>query len=86
MMLFREFSNAPSEWTWHPAARTGSFPLPDVFRKARILNDWSVCIREIAERRDRAQFQSLFLHFSPRLKSFFLRAGGESTLAEDLAQ
>jgi RNA polymerase sigma-70 factor (ECF subfamily) len=50
------------------------------------VTDWADCIRAIAERRDRAQFQSLFLHFAPRLKGFFLRSGAADGWAEDLAQ
>ena len=79
-----EFSDAGWRRTWHPVIRTG---LPDgILRKARIVKDWADCIRAIAQTRDRAQFQSLFGHFAPRLKSFFLRSGAESALAEDLAQ
>ncbi len=48
--------------------------------------DWSDCISAIAARRDRQAFALLFAHFAPRLKSFFLRSGADSGLAEELAQ
>ena len=87
MIVCAEFSDAGAGRACHPVLHTGHFPLPVLLlRKARFVTDWSDCIRAIAERRDRAQFQSLFLHFAPRLKSFFLRSGAAPGLAEDLAQ
>jgi RNA polymerase sigma-70 factor (ECF subfamily) len=50
------------------------------------VTDWSECIVAIAQKRDRQQFALLFAHFGPRLKSFFLRLGASSGLAEDLMQ
>lgn len=40
----------------------------------------------IAQSQDRGAFQSLFLHFAPRLKSYLLRAGAPAQQAEELAQ
>lgn len=40
----------------------------------------------IAQARDRAAFEQLFLHFAPRLKAFLLRGGSAPQQAEDLAQ
>lgn len=50
------------------------------------VTDWSDCIIAIAASRDRQAFASLFGHFAPRLKSFFVRSGAAPGLAEDLAQ
>ncbi|MBI3180365.1 MAG: sigma-70 family RNA polymerase sigma factor, partial [Deltaproteobacteria bacterium] len=43
-------------------------------------------LRAIALHRDRDAFQALFGHYGPRLKAYFLRAGGDATLAEELLQ
>ncbi|MGA9794415.1 MAG: sigma-70 family RNA polymerase sigma factor [Rhizomicrobium sp.] len=40
----------------------------------------------VGERGDRAAFAALFGHFAPRVKSYLLRLGASSPLAEDLAQ
>jgi len=50
------------------------------------VTDWSDCILAIAANRDRDRFAELFLHFGPRLKSFFLRLGVPPGQAEDLVQ
>jgi RNA polymerase sigma-70 factor (ECF subfamily) len=87
MIRRAEFPGAGKGRAWHLALHTGLFLAPVLTpRKARIVTDWSDCIRAIAETRDRAQFQTLFLHFAPRLKGFFLRTGAAPGLAEDLAQ
>ena len=52
----------------------------------RFVTDWSDCIFAIATRRDRVAFAALFGYFAPRLKSFFIRSGALSGMAEDLAQ
>lgn len=56
------------------------------FSWSPLLSDWPDLIAAIAQRRDREAFTRLFAHFAPRLKGFFLRAGAEAGLAEDLAQ
>lgn len=43
-------------------------------------------IGEIAEKRSKAAFATLFTHFAPRIKSFMMRKGADAELAEDLAQ
>lgn len=43
-------------------------------------------VAAVAMRRDREAFAVLFRHFGPRLKSFFMRGGMSSGLAEDLVQ
>ncbi len=40
----------------------------------------------VAVRRDRAAFETLFLHFAPRVKSYLLKLGAGAPLADDLAQ
>lgn len=40
----------------------------------------------IARTRDRQAFAALFLHFGPRLKTFFLKGGLSAQVAEELAQ
>ncbi len=46
----------------------------------------SECIVAVARARDLAAFTTLFLHFAPRLKAYFLRLGTQQKAAEDLAQ
>jgi RNA polymerase sigma-70 factor (ECF subfamily) len=50
------------------------------------VKDWSACVVAIARARDREAFASLFGHFAPRLKGYFLRLGVPMGTAEDLAQ
>jgi RNA polymerase sigma-70 factor, ECF subfamily len=77
----------------YPAWQAGAGPRPEfagrliaVWEAAVSVTDWSQCIVAIAKTRDRQQFAALFAHFGPRLKSFFLRLGVASNVAEDLAQ
>ena len=46
----------------------------------------SKSIVRIAETRDEASFEIVFRHFAPRLKSYFLRLGADSSLAEEITQ
>jgi RNA polymerase sigma-70 factor, ECF subfamily len=43
-------------------------------------------LRRVAAARDQESFAALFAHFAPRLKSFMMRKGTTSELAEDLVQ
>jgi RNA polymerase sigma-70 factor (ECF subfamily) len=45
--------------------------------------DWNHCLKTVGETQDKASFSLLFEHFSPRLKSFLLKAGN---LAEESAE
>jgi RNA polymerase sigma-70 factor (ECF subfamily) len=47
---------------------------------------WSEHVVEIARIRDRSRFAELFGYFAPRLKSYFMRLGQGSDVAEELAQ
>ncbi|MGN6515605.1 MAG: sigma-70 family RNA polymerase sigma factor [Rhizomicrobium sp.] len=40
----------------------------------------------VATKRDRAAFETIFLHFAPRIKSYLLRLGASAALADDLTQ
>jgi RNA polymerase sigma-70 factor, ECF subfamily len=88
MILRQEFPGANAIGTWHGAgSRPRYFPRPGFVQwKAPKVIDWPGCISAIAHQRDRAQFQILFGHFAPRLKSFFIRSGATPGVAEDLAQ
>jgi RNA polymerase sigma-70 factor, ECF subfamily len=46
----------------------------------------SDCVVAVARARDLAAFTTLFLHFAPRLKAYFLRLGAGDRAAEELAQ
>lgn len=48
-----------------------------------ILSD---CIVRIAAQQDQAAFETLFKHFAPRLKSYFIKRGGDPALAEEITQ
>jgi RNA polymerase sigma-70 factor, ECF subfamily len=61
----------------HDPAGMTSEPAPDAMRSL---------MHRVAETRDRAAFQSLFVHFGPRLKSFMMRKGAAPELAEELMQ
>lgn len=61
-------------------AETTMPPLPE--RKV----DFGALLARVADTRDRAAFATLFDHFAPRLKSFMMRKGVASELAEDLVQ
>ncbi len=43
-------------------------------------------LHRVAQSRDRSAFAELFDHFAPRVKSFMMRKGYNSELAEDLVQ
>lgn len=47
---------------------------------------WASLMLDIAERQDRAAFQSLFDYYAPRVKSFTMRSGISEIIAEDVAQ
>ena len=48
--------------------------------------DHAALIEAIALRRDRAAFADLFAYFAPRVKAWMLRAGSNSTAADELMQ
>jgi len=85
-MRLSHFQGAHGHMSWQ------TFTGPSVARSilfwetADPVADWSDCILAIAARRDRDRFAELFLHFGPRLKSFFLRLGVTPGQAEDLVQ
>lgn len=47
---------------------------------------WNDCIARIARDNDEAAFEAVFRHFAPRLKSYFMRLGADSSQAEEIAQ
>lgn len=50
-------------------------------------HDWNKCLERVGKERDRAAFSALFTHFSPLLKSFLLRSGGQDgNRVEELVQ
>jgi RNA polymerase sigma-70 factor, ECF subfamily len=55
-------------------------------RGSREADALALCLRRVASARDQASFAALFAHFAPRLKSFMMRKGTTSELAEDLVQ
>ena len=71
-----------------PAAAAGHglrlvVPPPDGVAPAQTPEDWMVAV---AQQHDRAAFARLFEHFAPRLKSWLIRTGSSSELADDLVQ
>ena len=86
-MLVHDFGDAPDRKAWQSFAGPRPLARPTLdWETAGAVTDWSDCILAIAARRDRQRFADLFLHFGPRLKSFFLRLGVSPGQAEDLAQ
>lgn len=49
-------------------------------------DEWVERVRAVAETGDRAAFALLFKHFAPRVKSYLVRSGMASEVAEELAQ
>lgn len=47
--------------------------------------DWNALLCSVADQ-DRDAFAALFAHFAPRVKSYMMRLGSDSTQAEELAQ
>src|SRR4051794_7926301 len=48
--------------------------------------DWASLMRDIAARRDRDAFGTVFSHFAPRVKAMLMKLGTAPELADDLAQ
>ncbi len=48
--------------------------------------DYSALIVQIAERRDRNAFATLFRHFAPRIKGFALKSAPDPAMADELVQ
>jgi len=85
-MWLSHFHGAHGNLPWQtPASPPSARPI-QFWESAGPVTDWSDCILAIATRRDRRRFAELFLHFAPRLKSFFLRLGVTPGQAEDLVQ
>ena len=49
-------------------------------------HDWEELLVMVSEAKDRAAFRQLFNHFAPRIKSFLMKAGADSTMAEECSQ
>jgi RNA polymerase sigma-70 factor (ECF subfamily) len=47
---------------------------------------WVALIRRINRDKDVSAFEVLFDHFAPRVKSFLMKSGADSTMAEECAQ
>ena len=55
-------------------------------RRVPTNDEINVWLRAVAEKADRPAFAALFRHFAPRIKGFFVRAGADEALAEELTQ
>jgi len=55
-------------------------------RPSEMADGLSDCILRIAADQDRAAFERLFRHFAPRLKSYFIKRGGDPAAAEEITQ
>ena len=47
---------------------------------------FSSCMEDIANNQDKSSFSSIFKHFAPRLKSYFVKAGATENQAEEVIQ
>ena len=47
---------------------------------------FSSCMEDIANNQDKIAFSSIFKHFAPRLKSYFVKAGATENQAEEVIQ
>ena len=49
--------------------------------------DWNKCLEKVGQSQDKVAFAALFTHFSPLLKSFLLKGGGQNSAnVEELVQ
>ena len=55
---------------------------------SKVSNDelFQKCMQEVAENQDKEAFATIFKHFSPRLKSYFMKAGAADNQAEEIIQ
>jgi RNA polymerase sigma-70 factor (ECF subfamily) len=60
-----------------PSDITGKISSDKLFEKS---------MYEIAENQDKSAFSIIFKHFSPRLKSYFMKAGAADNQAEEIIQ
>jgi RNA polymerase sigma-70 factor (ECF subfamily) len=44
------------------------------------------CMKDIADNQDKSSYASIFKHFAPRLKSYFVKAGASENQAEEVIQ
>lgn len=58
----------------------------DIKPENRVASDWAALMLDIAERRDKIAFQSIFDYYAPRVKSFIMRSGIPEITAEEVAQ
>lgn len=58
----------------------------DDLSRERLGEEHKALIVKVADDRDREAFQSLFLHFGPRVKAMMLKSGTDHAQAEDLVQ
>ena len=65
------------------AVTTTIAEIPDNTTPPEQLAGW---LGSVASDRDRRAFERLFEHFAPRLKSYMMRLGADTVMAEDLAQ
>ena len=52
----------------------------------RKASEFAACISRIANERDQLAFEFLFRYFAPRIKSYCLKLGADSSAAEDITQ
>ena len=48
--------------------------------------DWVALLVRVRDKRDKAAFSDLFVHFAPRIKGFLIKSGADATMAEECAQ
>lgn len=48
--------------------------------------DWVELMRRIRDKKDRAAFRIVFMHFAPRVKGFLMKSGSDPAMAEECAQ
>ena len=63
-----------------------AFSMTDRSGSDRQADYYAGLLARVAESHDREAFASLFDHFAPRIKSFMMRKGASSEVAEDLVQ
>lgn len=68
------------------AGKASRFAMSVEMKPKSSMMDAGALIEAIAQRKDQRAFTVLFGHFAPRVKTFMVRSGANSTQAEELAQ
>lgn len=71
---------------WPPCdPKTNKIKMSPISKNDELSNNWQQHMRAVATQKDKGAFQALFVHFSPKIKAFYL-SNGMASLSEELTQ